>query len=90
VSLEDSARFAEDAYRLALGEHPHYKVPALGFRGIPVGVDARRVVETGTRPVIDIVMGFRKAGMGMAGLGIVSPPMTCFRDAVQALGSVSK
>ena len=85
VSLADASRFAEGAYRIALGEHPHYVVPALGFRGAPVGVDARRVVETGTRPVIDIVMGHRNAGVGMVGMGVVSPPMACFEAAVQAL-----
>jgi len=85
VSLADAARFAEGAYRIALGEHPHYIVPALGFRGAPVGVDARKVVETGIRPVIDIVMGHRQAGVGMVGMGIVSPPLVCFEDAVRAL-----
>lgn len=89
VSLADAARFAEGAYRIALGEHPHYTVPALGFRGIPVGVDARRVVDTGIRPVIDIVMGHRNAGVGMVGLGIVSPPMQCFQEAVKALDARS-
>jgi hypothetical protein len=85
VTLADAARFAEQAPRIALGEHPHYRVPSLGFRGIPVGVDARRVVETGIRPVIDIVMGHRKAGVGMAGMGIVSPPLSVFVEAVKAL-----
>jgi hypothetical protein len=85
VTAADAAHFAEQAPRIALGEHPHYKVPALGFRGIPVGVDARKVVETGIRPVIDIVMGYKKAGVGMAGMGIVSPPLSCFVEAVKAL-----
>lgn len=82
---QDAARFAESAYRIALGEHPHYRVPALGFRGIPVGVDARKVVATRTLPVIDIVMGHRRPGVGMVGMGVVSPPMECFEQAVQAL-----
>jgi len=59
VSLADASRFAEGAYRIALGEHPPLRRTGARFPGAPVGVDARRVVETGTRPVIDIVMGHR-------------------------------
>jgi hypothetical protein len=85
ASLEDGQRFAEGAYRIAIGEHPHYKIPAFGYRGIPVGVDARKVVKTRTLPVIDIMMVHRRPGVGLAGMGIVSPPMRCFEEAVNAL-----
>jgi hypothetical protein len=85
ASLDDAFRFAEDSYAVCVGEHPHYKVPALGFRGIPIGFDARKIVASGKRPVIDIAMSHRKPGMGAIGMGIVSPPMGCFEQAVQAL-----
>jgi Protein of unknown function (DUF1116) len=85
ASADDAARFAERAYAISLGEHPDYRVPALGFRGIPVGVDARKVVQTGTLPVIDIMMVHRVPGIGLAGMGTVSPPMQCFEAAVAAL-----
>ena len=85
ASLLDAQRFADAAYRISLGEHPYYKIPALGFRGIPVGVDARKVVETKTLPVIDIMMVLRKPGFGLAGMGLVRPPMRCFEDAVKVV-----
>lgn len=85
ASLPEAARFADGAYRVSLGEHPHYKIPALGFRGIPVGVDARKVIETKALPIIDIMMVHRKPGLGLAGMGLVSPPMRCFEDAVKVL-----
>jgi hypothetical protein len=85
VSLEDSMRYACNAYALTVGEHPYYKVPALDFRGIPIGFDARRVVQSGVLPRIDIMMGHRKPGIGMVGMGIVSPPMKCFEEAVRSL-----
>jgi hypothetical protein len=85
ASLEDGQRFAEGAFRISLGEHPHYKVATLGFRGIPVGVDARKVVATRTLPVIDIMMVHNKPGLGLAGMGVVSPPMRCFEEAVKTL-----
>ncbi|MFM9885539.1 MAG: DUF1116 domain-containing protein [Burkholderiales bacterium] len=85
ATLEDGLRYAKNAYALTVGEHPYYKVPALGFRGIPVGFDARKVVRSGILPVIDIMMGHRKAGVGMVGMGLVSPPMQCFVEAVKVL-----
>lgn len=85
ASAEDAQRYARNAYALTIGEHPYYKVPALDFRGIPIGFDARKVVETGILPAIDIMMGHRKAGVGLIGMGIISPPMKCFEDALRAL-----
>jgi hypothetical protein len=85
ASLLDAQKFAESAYQISIGEHPYYRIPALGFRGIPVGVDARKVVETKILPVIDIMMVHRAPGLGLAGMGIVSPPMRCFEDAVKSL-----
>jgi hypothetical protein len=90
ASLDDAQAFAENAYRLSLGEHPHYKIPALGFRGAPVGVDVRKVVEARALPVIDIMMCHRAPGVGLVGMGLVSPPMQCFEDAVRALDNSSR
>jgi hypothetical protein len=73
-----------DTARIALGEHPHYRVPALGNAGAPTGIDLLRVVETGIRPVIDIVMVHRSAGRGMIGFGLTSPPLGCFEQAAEA------
>ena len=52
----------EDARRIALAEHPRYRVPILGDAGAPTGVDVVRVAATGIRPVIDIVMTHREPG----------------------------
>jgi hypothetical protein len=59
-------------------------VPVLGDRGAPVGVDLLKVLDTGCRPLIDIVMLHREAGRGMIGFGLVSPPMGCFEQAAAA------
>jgi hypothetical protein len=75
----------ERARSIALAEHPRYRVPALGDRGAPVGVDLLRVLESGHRPLIDIVMIHREPGLGMVGLGLTSPPAACFEQAAQAL-----
>jgi hypothetical protein len=81
---ESRAReICENTHEIALAEHPRYRVPALGDRGAPVGIDLERVVETGTRPVIDIVMIHREPGRGMIGLGLTSPPVACFAAALE-------
>jgi len=77
-------RIFEETELIALGEHPHYRVPVLGDRGAPTGIDLLRVVETGIRPVIDIVMVHREPGRGLIGFGLTSPPMSCFEQAAQA------
>jgi hypothetical protein len=75
----------ESTREIALAEHPRYRVPVLGDRGAPVGIDMDRVLETGTRPVIDIVMIHREPGRGMIGLGLTSPPIACFQAALRKL-----
>jgi hypothetical protein len=74
----------EDTGRIALGEHPYYRIPVLSDRGAPTGIDVLRVVETGIRPVIDIVMLHREQGRGMIGFGLTSPPFSCFEQAAAA------
>jgi hypothetical protein len=77
-------RIFEATREIALAEHPRYRVPALGDAGAPVGVDLERVLATGTRPVIDIVMLHREPGRGMIGFGLTSPPLACFEQADRA------
>jgi Protein of unknown function (DUF1116) len=74
----------EETVEISLGEHPHYRVPVLGDRCAPTGINLLRVVETGIRPVIDIVMVHREPGRGMIGFGLTSPPMDCFEEAAAA------
>jgi hypothetical protein len=84
---ETRAREIFDATeRISLAAHPSYRVPALGNRGAPTGIDVLKVVETGIRPVIDIVMVHHDPGRGMVGFGLTSPPMACFEQAAEDLG----
>jgi hypothetical protein len=69
-------------YEITLAEHPELKIPYLGFRGVPVGIDIHRVVETGITPIMDIgVAG--KAG-GQIGAGSFRAPIECFQLAAAA------
>ena len=55
--------------------------------GTPTGIDLRRVVETGTTPVINTGIAHREAGVGQIGAGITTAPMECFVGAIAALAA---
>jgi hypothetical protein len=69
-------------YRITVGEHPEFKIPYLGFRGTPVGIDVFRVVGTGVTPVIDA--GVAGKDGGQIGAGTLNAPLACFEQAVAA------
>jgi hypothetical protein len=73
-----------EMYTITLGEHPEFKIPYLGFRGVPTGIDIHRVVETGIRPAMNI--GVAGRGGGQIGAGILRAPLACFEAAVEAYG----
>jgi hypothetical protein len=84
-TVDDAYHYTQDMYAITVGENPHFTLPALDFRGGPVGVDIRRVVETGIVPIIDTAMTHKRSGVGeMIGAGMVIPPMKPFEDAVRA------
>lgn len=76
-----------DMYEITLAEHETYRIPALDFRGTPLGIDVRKVVETGITPVIDTGIAHREAGVGQIGAGLSAAPMECFIQALTALAS---
>lgn len=71
-----------ELYEIVVGENPHYRIPFLGYRGTPTGIDIFRVAETGIRPVMDIGIAGRDGGQ--IGAGIVRAPMDCFEAARRA------
>lgn len=72
----------ERMYEITTVEHPTYRIPALGFRGTPVGIDVERVVSTGIRPLMDIGVAGRNGGQ--IGAGLMTAPMACFEAALAA------
>ncbi|MBI2468887.1 MAG: DUF1116 domain-containing protein [Candidatus Rokubacteria bacterium] len=74
-------------YEITAGEHETFRIPALDFRGTPVGIDVRRVVESGIAPAIDTGIAHREAGIGQIGAGLTEAPMECFIQALEALAA---
>lgn len=74
---------------ITIAEHPYFRIPALDDRGAPVGIDVRRVVETGITPLINTGIAGRIAGTGQIGAGIVRAPLACFTQALEAIAAWS-
>ncbi len=74
-----------EMYEITAGEHTGFSIPALNFRGTPLGIDVRKVMETGILPQINTGIAHKDPGVGMVGAGILRAPETCFRDAFAAL-----
>jgi hypothetical protein len=64
-----------------------WSIPALDFAGVPAGIDARRVVESGIQPAINTGIAHRKPGVGQVGAGISRAPLACFERALEALAA---
>jgi hypothetical protein len=75
----------QEMYEITFAEHEGFTIPILNFRGTPLGVDVRKVMETGILPQINTGIAHKKPGLGMVGAGILRAPEKCFRDAFEAL-----
>ncbi len=84
---EQALAFSRDMRRITVAESPDFLVPALGFAGAPVGIDIRKVVQTGILPVIDTAIAHKDPGYPNLGAGIVRPPMDCFKNALRAFAT---
>ncbi|MGA1774392.1 MAG: DUF1116 domain-containing protein [Nitriliruptoraceae bacterium] len=85
----DALAATRSMYGITLAEHPHLRIPVLESRGTPVGIDATLVARTGTVPVVNTGIAGRVAGTGQVGAGLVTPPISAFRDAVLALAELA-
>ena len=83
-SPADARAATLEMYEITAAEHPAFTIPALGFRGTPVGIDLRRVVELGIPPRVNTGIAHREAGVGQIGAGLVRPPLALFEDALEA------
>jgi hypothetical protein len=83
-SPQDAVHATREMYEITAAEHEHFTIPVLGFRGTPVGIDLRKVVELGITPRVNTGIAHRQAGVGQVGAGLVRPPMAVFEEALVA------
>lgn len=83
----DALRYTMEMYDITVAEENQYQLPPLGFRGSPVGIDIRQVVNQHRLPIINTGIAHRLPGIGQVGAGLVRPPLECFVAAVHDLAA---
>lgn len=81
---KDAFNATLEMYEITAGEHKHFSMPALEFRGTPTGIDIRKVVELGIAPRINTGIAHKNPGVGQVGAGLVRPPLAIFEQAILA------
>lgn len=84
-SVADANHFSRLMYNITTTRNPALSLPNLEFDGAPTGIDVRKVVDTGIRPVVTTGIAHKEAGIGQIGAGIVRVPMECYTRALEAL-----
>ena len=84
--FDDALATSEEQSEIVVTNNPNMPIPNWSFKGVPVGIDVRKVVSTGVAPLITTPVMHKKAGIGMVGIGKVRAPMPCFTAALEALG----
>lgn len=82
--FNDALAISNEMLEIVIDQNPNFPVPTWDFQGICLGIDARKVVETGITPVINTGIANIKAGAGQIGAGTVHPPVECFEKAIVA------
>ena len=85
--FNDAVGYTRAMSEISLARHPKWTIPALEFAGAPIGIDIRRVAETGIAPAINTGIAHRKAGVGQVGAGVARAPLACFEQALAAFAS---
>ncbi len=79
-SFQEAVDRTDKARRVSLGEHAFAPVPWNGYKGMPVGVDIRKVVGYNVLPVSHGGSGLKTGGQ--AGAGAAELPVECFKKAL--------
>ena len=81
---EEALAYSREMKKITVATHPTYRMPALGFAGTAIGIDIRKVVQTGITPIIDTAIAHKDPGYPKIGAGLVRAPIDCFKQALIA------
>lgn len=84
--FDDALRVSNEMAKICITRNPNFSIPTWDFKGIPLGIDIRKVVATGITPIINTGIAHQKAGIGQVGAGTVRAPLECFEKALIAYG----
>ncbi len=83
---EQALSYSREMRSITVTRHPQYLMPALNFEGTAIGIDIRKVVQTGITPIIDTAIAHREPGYPKIGAGLVRAPLECFKKALSRFG----
>lgn len=84
-TAQDAIAATLEMYEICFAEHTQFTIPALEFRGTPVGMDVRLIAETGILPRLNTGIAHKTPGIGMVGAGVLRAPEACFMEAFEAV-----
>jgi len=84
-NANDALNYTISMYDICHAESRNYQIPALDFRGTPLGIDVIKVIENNLSPIIDTGVAHKDPGVGQVGAGVVNAPMEPFIRAYEAL-----
>jgi hypothetical protein len=76
---------SDEQVEIVVANNPNMPIPNWDFKGVPAGIDIRKVISTGIAPLITTAVMHKKAGIGQVGVGKVRASMPCFTSALEAL-----
>ena len=88
-TFEEATKMSEDMYAITTVEHPEFTLPALNFRGVPLGIDTELVVKHSMEPVFSTGIAHQNAGVGQIGAGFGRVPLQCFAAALECVDKKS-
>jgi hypothetical protein len=85
--LEQALSISRRMGLITLAKNVRFPIPTLDFEGSPMGIDVRRVIDSGIVPSIDSAVVHKQGGIGQIGVGIARAPYECFGAALEAFVS---
>ncbi|HYJ69803.1 MAG TPA: DUF1116 domain-containing protein [Nocardioidaceae bacterium] len=85
--LTDAATMTEHMASICERESSRFKLPTWSYRGTPLGVDVRRVVELNRTPKVTTGILHAHSGVGQIGAGVATAPIECFQAALHSLAA---
>lgn len=82
--FDDALATSDELTDIYIDQNSNFPIPTWDFQGSSLGIDARKVVETGIEPVINTGIAHKQAGVGQVGAGTVTAPKKCFEKAIEA------
>jgi hypothetical protein len=83
-SPEEAMAFSREMREITTATSSSYKMPIMGFEGAPLGIDIRKVVQTGITPIIDTAIAHKDPGHSVIGAGLVRAPAEPFKKALMS------